>query len=325
MNFGIWNEIKRAKPDVVVVMGWTNPTWWIAILASLRFNIPFLYMNDANVEAELSQVLWKSLVKRLMLGRVLFRLAAGFLSSGTANDRLYEYYGVPRDKLIPFAYSWVHETLLPLSNKLRPQRNQIRAELGIPQESCVVLFCGRLIKQKGLFHLLEAYQSLEIPNKALLFVGDGEAKASLQDYVRRHNCPSVYFLGFQDRNELPKFYAASDLLVLPSWRDTWGMVVNEALSFGLPVIVSDKVGAGDDLVIEGQNGFTFPKGDVEALSRHMRHVMELPAEDRQAMGARSLDIIKRWSQKDLAASLLQYLDALYFGEGTEGRVPQSAA
>ena len=85
--------------------------------------------------------------------------------------------------------------------------------------------------------------------------GTSTLRHSLQDYVNRLGADSVYFFGFQNRDQIAKFYAVSDLLVLPSVRETWGIVVNEAMCLGLPVIVSNQVGAGMDLVANGQNGY----------------------------------------------------------------------
>lgn len=137
----------------------------------------------------------------------------------------------------------------------------------------------------------------------------------LQDYVANHNLDSVRFFGFQNRKALPKFYAISDILVLPSERETWGIVVNEALSCGLPVIVSDRVGAGPDLVRHGYNGFIFPRHDTVALASRIKELSELPQHERSIMGSRSLNILKDWTQRDLAEPLLQYLDSLGY-QGT---------
>ena len=310
INLGIWNKIKNNRPHVVIVMGWTNITWWVTIFASRYYRVPFLYMNDANVQAEEAQPTWKSWIKKLLLGRVYFKLAAGFLSSGTANDILYGYYGVPQEKVVPFAYSLVHEAFLPVAEELNSKRMDLRAELGISQDSFVILYCGRFVKQKGALDLLAAYSQICTPNSELILVGDGEFRGPLENYVADKKLDSVRFFGFQDRQEIGKFYAVSDVLVLPSWRETWGMVVNEALCFGLPVIVSDQVGARDDLVLEGQNGFTFPVKDPSALAQQIKRLMDMPDQERRIMGAKSLALIKKWSQKDVAGSLLQYLDHL---------------
>ena len=310
INLGIWNEIKRNRPDVVIVMGWNNLTWWIAVLASRIFKVPVLYMNDANVQAELSQPLWKKLVKQIMLGNIFFKLASGFLSSGRANDVLYEYYGVEQEKVIPFAYSVVHYDFLNRGAANIENRQQIRADYGIPEDSFVMLYCGRFIRQKGIFELLEAYEKVDIPNKTLILVGNGEELDNMKDFASEHNLKSVHFPGFQPRHEIAKYYAISDMLILPSWRETWGMVVNEALCFSLPVIVSDQVGARQDLVIEGDNGYSFPVGDSGKLAETIETYNNLPREKKNEMGERSLKIITEWSTKDITGNLLAYLDHL---------------
>jgi len=308
MNLGIWNEIKRNRPDVVIVMGWNNLTWGIAVLACKIFKVPILYMNDANVQAEVSQSFWKKSVKRIALGFVFFKLASGFLSSGRSNDILYDYYGVEPDRVIPFAYSLVHDDFLDYGETTRQQREETRANHGISDDSFVMLYCGRFIRQKGIYELLEAYQKIDIPNKRLILVGNGEEFNNMKKYVREHDLKSVDFKGFQPRHEIGKYYAISDILILPSWRETWGMVINEALCFSLPVVVSDQVGAREDLVHEGSNGFTFPVGDVDKLAEILEDYNKLPYDRKSEMRDASFQTIVEWSEKDIVGNLLAYLD-----------------
>lgn len=310
MNFGIWNEIRRKRPDGVILMSWANITWWVAILACVYYRIPFFYMTDANGQIEPLRSRWKIWLKKILLGRIIFRSCAGFLCAGAANKSLFSFYSVPERKLFAFAYSWGYESLVQDSLGLKSRRKQIRAELGITGNSFVILFCGRLSKEKDPRTLLEVYRRVNLPHTALIFVGDGELRESLQECAANAGLTSVYFLGFQNRKEIPKFYAIADALVLPSYSETWGIVVNEAMCFGLPVIVSDRVGAGPDLVQHGNNGFIFPAGDAEALAGCIRQLMDRSEEERLVMGMRSLDIIKKWSQKDLRGLLVQYLDSV---------------
>ena len=114
-NFGVWNDLKRERPDAVVVMSWMNPTWWLTFLACLRFQIPMFYMTDANFDAEQLKSRWRTSIKRFFLGKFLFPAASGFLCAGTTNRRLYTAYGVPDEKLISFAYSggytqWIEQS-----------------------------------------------------------------------------------------------------------------------------------------------------------------------------------------------------------------------
>lgn len=317
MNFGIWGQIKRDRPDVVILMSWTNLTWWVATLACLTSKIPFLYMTDTNIMAEAINPKWKVWPKRLLLAKGLFRLASGFLYAGTANKLLYKSYGVPDEKLVPFAFSWHYASFLKAANEIKSRRATIRRELGISEQDRVILFCGRLIKAKSPLDLVKAYQKLNSKNKKLIFVGDGILKETLRSYVKKNNVSSVRFEGFKNRKEIPNYYAAADVFVLPSIREATGMVVNEAMCFGLPVVVSDQVGFGKDLVLDGDNGFRYPVGDVEALADKIKRVIEMPEEERLAMGIRSRDLIEAWSQRDLAESLVPYLDSICSHKGSK--------
>ena len=139
-----------------------------------------------------------------------------------------------------------------------------------------------------------------------MIVGDGDLKVSLQDYVDQIGAESVRFFGFQNRDQIVKYYTISDLLVLPSVRETWGIVVNEAMCFGLPVIVSDQVGAGMDLVSDGLNGYRVST-DGDALFRSIKKMADLSEEERGLMGMKSVDIVKKWSTRNLGESLVEHI------------------
>lgn len=310
-NFGIWAELNRERPDVVIVMSWMNPTWWLTFLACLRFDIPVLFMTDANVDAEHLKSPWKSWLKRAILGKFLFRITSGFLCAGTANRQLYASYGVPDNKLVPFAYSWGYRQLIEESNQLKSSKTDLRKKYGLPQDKVLMLYCGRLSPEKGSIELLDAYEMVENPNKALVIVGDGQLRSRMEQTVKARGLKFVYFMGFQSRNDVGNFYALADFLVLPSHRETWGIVVNEALCFSLPVVVSDQVGAGVDLVIAEQTGYIFPAGNVSGLADSISRLVDLPDAERIKMGENSRKLIAQWSARDLGLSLLKYLDSIY--------------
>ena len=321
MNVGIWSELTKSKPDAIILMAWVNPVWFIAMAAGLAIRSPFFFLTDANIQAELLKKGWKLLLKKFALGKIIFPLASGFLCSGTANTRLYSFYGVPNEKLVPFAYSWGSEKLQSNLPDPTGSKAALRKEFGIPQDTRVLLFCGRLHPEKNPFHLLEAYEKIDTENTMLAFVGDGDLRKSLERYVSERNLDSVRFFGFQDRNEIAKYYAAADALVLPSFRESWGIVVNEAMSFGLAIIVSDQVGAGNDLVEHGINGYIFPEGDKEALSEQLWFICKMPQNALDKMGQRSKELIKEWSTRNLGEILVNYLDDFNAKNSSNGAVP----
>ena len=195
--------------------------------------------------------------------------------------------------------------------ELKHRRAELRAEQGIADGCLVILYCGRLSNEKRTLDLLEAYHRLNCESKFLSIVGDGRLRKKMQDYKSNHGLDSVRFFGFRDRNEIKNYYATADLLVLPSSRETWGIVVNEAMCFGLPVIVSSQVGAATDLVQDGENGFIYPSGDVEALGRRLQQFVDLTEEERSLMRLKSLELINWWVKRDLAQSLDRYFDFIY--------------
>jgi glycosyltransferase involved in cell wall biosynthesis len=131
----------------------------------------------------------------------------------------------------------------------------------------------------------------------LVFVGDGLLRGELERYAADRGLTKVRFPGFKNQLELSAYYAMADVFVLPSGMgETWGLVVNEAMCFGLPVVVSDMVGCGADLVNHGENGFVFPLGDSERLAKYLSEVLR-NEDARKVAGKRSKEIIQHYSQE----------------------------
>src|SRR5690606_41996231 len=158
-----------------------------------------------------------------------------------------------------------------------------RAELGLPPDRPVVLYASKLMARKRAGALLEAFPGLDGPaaqrRPLLLFVGEGEMRPALEARVAAAGAgEAVRFLGFRNQGELPAFYDLADLFVLPSDREPWGLVVNEAMNAGTAVVASDQVAAAHDLVIEGETGAVFPVGRVEALREALQRLLGRPGE-----------------------------------------------
>jgi glycosyltransferase involved in cell wall biosynthesis len=198
--------------------------------------------------------------------------------------------------------------------RARPRREALRAELGLNPGRAVILFASKMQPHKRAGDLLEAYARLSPdgvaePAPYLVFAGDGEERARLESRARALRWDSIRFIGFRNQSELPAMYDLCDVFVLPSEREPWGLVVNEAMNAGKPVIVSDCVGAGPDLVEDGVNGFVYPARDVAALADRLRRLIEHP-EHRAAMGARSLERVARLNFSADREGLLAALDSI---------------
>ena len=306
INFGVWNEIRKNKPDAVVLMSWTNPTWWLAIIACMMYRVPFMFLTDTNVQRDLSNPWWKTGLKKLLLGRFLFRYAGGFLCSGKTNQELYEYYGVPKSKLFDFAFSWEISDYLAAAVEL----NELRKELNIPEDAFVTIYCGRLSKEKGTIDLVKAFHKVQTPKKFLLIVGDGPERKSIEQFISDNKVEPIRITGFQPRRTVPKYYAVGDVLVLPSIREATGAVVNEAMCFGMPVIVSDQVGFGEEFEIPYKNGLIFPVGEVDTLAEYITSIMEMPEDKLKSMQSLSYSMISETAKKDLANNMVKYMNSI---------------
>ncbi len=310
MNFGILNEFKKERYDHLIVCGWNYFTYVFAILAAKILRKKVLLRGENPLSHELLAQPWKRFIKKILLGYGLFKLIDVFLYIGEENKKFYEYYGVPKGRLVFSPYCVENERLIKSYRDLIGRKEALKEELGIPREKVVVLFSGKLIDKKRPLDLLMAYETLTCGNKALLYVGDGALASTLLGYVKMKGLKDVYFLGFRNQSEMPKYYSISDILALPSTvGESWGLVVNEAMCFRLPVVVSDLVGCSADLVKKGENGFIFKTGDVPELASRLKALIENP-DMRHAMGERSFEIIEKWNYRVDVENLTKALGGL---------------
>jgi glycosyltransferase involved in cell wall biosynthesis len=165
---------------------------------------------------------------------------------------------------------------------------------------------ARLIDKKQPLFLLEMFRRVRAGAKcALVIVGTGPLEAQMREFVERWGVPDVTFAGFVNQSRIGRVYAAADIFVLTSKiHETWGIVVNEAMNFGLPLVVTDKVGSAVDLVEEGGNGYVVPHDDVSTFSARVAHLVAEPA-TRAAFGDRSREIVTRHTHQRAAEGVLE--------------------
>jgi glycosyltransferase involved in cell wall biosynthesis len=289
INPAIVRLLKPADFDAVWVHGWAHFTIRLALLTAFARRIPVLMRAENNLLSPVAR--WKSGIKRVIL-RKLFQRVAGFLAIGSHNADFYRAFGVPESRifLVPYAVNNNFFISQSVGDKAR-----IKSELGIASDAAVILFSGKLVSAKRPLDLLRAFQGIAGGHRAsLIYLGDGPLRSSLQKYVADQALSHVHFAGFRNQTELARFFAVADIFVLTSELERWGLVVNEAMCFGLPIIASDQVGAGGDLVREGENGFVYPVGNIPVLTERITRLIENPAL-RAAMGKKSRAMIQNWS------------------------------
>ena len=299
-------HLRRRNFDAIWVHGWTRFTDWIAMLAAFAFKVPVLIRGESNLLPALPP--WKSALKRIALCN-LFRRTSAFLAIGRFNAEFYQAYGVPKEKIYMVPYAVNNDFFLSQADKLANCKAKLKQELGIAAELPVVLYSGKLIEKKRPLDLLKAFECSSRTQKAVLvYLGAGSLEPELKQYAEAKHLP-VVFAGFRNQTELPKWFAIADVFALPSGDEPWGLVVNEAMCFSLPVVASDQVGAAGDLVRGGINGFVFSSGDARSLSEHLELLLSDPVL-RARFGQKSREIIEHWSYRENVNGILTCLEQL---------------
>lgn len=269
------DELRKLEADALLIPGWGRRCYLEAMYAARRLRLPLLMRGEARLMP--TQSPWKRLAKRLLI-RPLIKRTAAALPIGTCNREFYHWCGLSDARLFDALYYVNNEFFIAAGKEHRPERESLRKAWGIPPDSTVFLFAGKLSGKKRPLDLLTALatlndrKSVQHRGAHVLIAGDGPLRKQCESFAQTHKLP-VSFAGFLNQTELTRAYVASDCLVLPSdYRETWGLVVNEAMASGCTAVVSDQVGCVPDLITEAETGYAFPCGDTETLADKLASV-----------------------------------------------------
>lgn len=279
--------LKKGIYDVIIVGGYSTPTGVWAIRCLNRRKIPYLINCDGGFVPKKENLIKYSIKKYLLSG------ASGWLSSGKLTDQYLVHYGAKREMIFryPFTSLWEKEILLrPLSIA---EKNRYKQELGI-SHSKMLLSVGQFIPRKGFDILLEAAAQLET-NCEIYIVG-GQINDEYQHLLDKYHLKNIHFLPFMLGESLKKYYLTSDIFVLPTREDIWGLVINEAMAAGLPVVTTDRCAAGVEL-LETDN--LVSAGDAAALAERLNLLLNDDEQCRQ-IGSRNLKKIREYTIENMA-------------------------
>lgn len=296
--------LRAGDYDALWAHGYNSANHLAAFALARRLGMRTLLRDETNAQS-LARSPARRLAKRAAFA-LLDRLVDTFLAIGTANARHLMELGISPTKLITMPYAVDNAHFARGAAAADP--DAVRARYGIAANQPLLLFSAKLIERKRPMDLLQALAHLQrkhASNAALILAGDGELMPHLRQAIATLGLRDAHLPGFQTQAELAGLYAAADVLVLPSEREAWGLVVNEAMNGGCAIVVSDRVGAAADLVRD--NGAVYPVGDVPALADALRGVVGDP--DRLArMRQRSRELIAQWSFEQDVQALRMALD-----------------
>ncbi len=295
LNPGIVTALATGVWDAVLFfIGWGSFSALLGMATCAFLRIPFFLFGDSNlIPPETSaRAVWRASILRF-----LFSHAAGFLTSGLQNADYLRHYGADPKTffLVPWAID--NDRFTAAGRFTAGEREAMREHYGIREDQMAILFSGKLIPRKDPMALMQAFAAMrERLRAALVFMGDGELRAALERYAREHAVPDVHFLGFINQTDIPRHYAMCDVFALPSWYEPRGTVTNEAMTCGLPLLISNVNGAVGDIVQAGRNAFVFPPGDVAGITGALDALAADP-DLRARMGNESRTLIEHWDYR----------------------------
>lgn len=312
----MWQALDNLQPQVVAINGWAGADALGALAWGVRHQIPVVMMSESTAWDE-PRVNWKEWIKNRLVG-----LCAAGLVGGTPHADYLAQLGMARERIFP-GYDIVdNDYFATKANEARGQKTEVRKRLGLPEN--YFLASARFIEKKNLTCLLQAYaqyrkkaETLKLENQPpasglrspvsapwdLVLLGDGPLQSSifkLRSSLGLENC--VHLPGFKQYEELPAYFGLAGAFIHASTTEQWGLVVNEAMASGLPVLVSHRCGCAENLVSPGVNGFQFDPANVGEMAQLLARVADarFPLAD---FGAASARLIDQWGPERFAEGL----------------------
>ena len=292
--------LARYRPRAIAIPGWSDPAALAALAWGLENEVRVIVMSESTAFDDRRHA-WKEDIKTRIV-----RLCAAALAGGTPHAQYLEKLGLRGEQIFTGYDAVDNDYFATGAEAARADEAAVRLRCNLPPR--YFLASSRFVEQKNLPVLLSAYATYrrEAGDGAwkLVLIGDGPMHAQLVEIIAKLDVAEDVFLpGFKQYNELPSYYGLAGAFVHASTREPWGLVVNEAMAAGLPVLVSNRCGCAQDLVVPGENGYVFSPTWPDALAELMAKVAQSPPPRLSEMAAASRRIVDKWSLSNFAENL----------------------
>jgi 1,2-diacylglycerol 3-alpha-glucosyltransferase len=298
----VWQALDELNPAVVLVPGYYTAPGLAAALWAKRNGRRSILMSESTREDH-NRVWWKEAAKRRLVGS----LFDGAIAGGRRHTSYLTALGIPPSQIGRF-YDVVDNAYFRRgSAQFRKSGPPLSPRL--PEN--YFLYVGRLAPEKNLETLIHSFTNFRRQGGrwSLVLVGDGPQRTQLQELVTRANlAPWVRFEGLKSTPELLPYYAFAGCFVLPSRSEPWGLVANEAMASGLPVLISQRCGCADDLVVPGKTGFLFDPESTPQLTRMLLHISQYHPADLDRMGIHAQEHVSQYSPQHWAEEVYRLAD-----------------
>lgn len=290
--------------SLILAYDWYLPYAWGILLKAIRLRVPYIINCDGAflpTRRSLKQVI-KDIGKRILVSSARYCFA-----SGEYAKKYFLYYGANEENIIIHHFTSLKENDIKKEAISKSRKDYLKKNLQLKNRKTVITV-GQFIYRKGFDILLAAWKDLD-KKYQLIILGGGELEGEYRRYIERYYYQNVFLLGFMPKEDLFKYYEASDIFVLPTREDIWGLVINEAMACGLPVITTEKCIAGMENIDNGVNGFIVPTENPETLHDKMEYLLVNDVE-REKMGYAGLDTITGYTLQNVVNSHLQCINQI---------------
>jgi len=303
INLGMIIALFKEPKSIIIIHGWGYLTLLLVIVLGRLAGHTVCLRSETPYKQEKLHSPSKLCLRKMFLKQFMFRFIDKFLFVGKQNEDFYRYYGVKNKCLVFVPYAVDNKRFDTEYQELRYEKANLKENLHIPKENFVILYSGKYIAKKRPLDLLKAFHLMNNSMASLVMIGEGELREEMEKYVRDINVKNVILTGFINQSFISSYYAIGDVFVMCSQEgETWGLSINEAMNFELPVVASDLVGCTDDLVVRNETGFAYKCGNVRELSNILNYLL-VDVELRKRLGKNSKEKIDHYSYKAIKNNL----------------------
>lgn len=304
VDWSILKHVKKNIFDIIVVTNYAYYTEMLALITLKIKRIPYYLEIDGGFIRQESKI--KKLVKTFLISN-----ARGYFSPSKMSDKYLEYYGANKDRIFRYPFTSLKKNSILSKPIEKNQKSEIRSKLNMT-EKFIVLAVGQFIYRKGFDILIEACRYL---NKEVgVFIVGGEPTKEYLELKSKYNLENMYFENFKSKERLAEYYKAADVFVLPSREDTWGLVINEAMAYGLPIITTNRCIAGMELIKNDFGGYIVKSNCVDSLVTCINKLYNDPIK-KEEFSSINLKIIQEYSIENMADIHLNVFHKVVSQEG----------
>ena len=278
----IWFHLKKSY-DIIILGNFSSPTGILAIKKLKLLKRNYFLFSEGGMAKHQKNI--KETIKRLVIQKAPYCLSACNLG-----DQYFIHYGVKKENIYRIPFTTLYKSDIHQKDELKHLKSIYRKELGIDDHTFMIVSVARYIPFKSIETLIEASSSMKEPHQTFI-IGDGPLRSQYLELIDKNQASHIHVMNQMDKEALKKYYIAADLFVLPTLLDTWGLVILEAMAYGLPIITTNTCVAGVELIQDGENGFLFTPKDQNSLKDYIGLLMNNP-ELRDKMQTNNLEKIQ---------------------------------